>query len=177
MKYLAAITALSLLASPAVYAQSDHSPSAQSPPQTGASSNDNQSSSEQENGQQPQLSQKFIRQIQRRLQQQGAFQGQPSGKWDQETADAIEQFQQDHNIQPSGQLDGATIIALMRPLPMQQQAMPMQGMEGSSSGSGSSSRPTGDSSIPTGALHAFQHGYEQGFEQGFATAIEQMRQQ
>lgn len=174
MKYLAAITALGLLASTAAYAQSDQSNQPKPSQQAPAAAPSGQSSSDQNTQQEPQLSQQFIRQLQRRLQQQGAYQGQPNGEWDQETTDAVEQFQQDHNIQPTGQIDGATLMALMRRQQPAEQAMQgerQEGMEGSSEANGPSVRPT------TLMLHAYQHGYQQGFEQGFEAAIQQLQQQ
>ena len=161
MRYVAALAGLSLLVSSAVYAQSAQSPS--TPPSVSSSKSSDEAPS------QPQLSQKFIRQIQRRLQQQGVYQGQPNGEWDQATADALEQFQQEHGLPAEGELDGATLMALMRPQRMQPPGM-QEGMEGSSSGSSSmsGSRPM---------FRAYERGYQEGFSQGFATAIQQGQQQ
>jgi|SRR5579883_1138591 len=164
MKYLAAFTALSLLASTAAYAQSTQPQS-----QNGASHEPSaQSQSEATSEQQPQLSQKFIRQIQRRLQQQGMYQETPSGTWDQATSDALEQFQEEHGLQANGEIDGATLMALMRPQRMQQQGM-QDGMEGSSSGSSTANGRSG--------FRAYQRGYQEGFAQGFSTAIQEAQQQ
>ena len=144
MKYVATVAALSLLASTAVYAQSAQSPT--SPPSVSSPSSSQSSGSESSS--QPQLSQKFIRQIQRRLQQQGAYQGQPTGEWDQATADALEQFQQEHGLRADGEIDGATLMALMRPQRLPQQGM-QEGMEGSSSGSSSRAWVAQSSKHPT----------------------------
>ncbi len=156
MRYIAALIALGMLFSTATYARQPRAPA--------SLQNQNEASDQQ----QPQLSQKFIRQIQRHLQQQGAYQGEPSGNWDEQTADALEQFQQEHGLQANGQIDGPTIFALMRPQRLQQGAQ--DGMEGSTAA------PAGPVS-GRAIMHAYQHGYQQGYQQGFAAAQEQAQQQ
>src|SRR5260370_37152938 len=43
-----------------------------------------------------------IREIQGALIREGALSGQPTGKWDDATVDAMKKFQQDHGISPTG---------------------------------------------------------------------------
>src|SRR6266567_2637362 len=45
------------------------------------------------------------KQIQEALVKKGYLQGEPSGKWDQDSTDALRRFQQDQNLQASGKLD------------------------------------------------------------------------
>ena len=52
------------------------------------------------------------KQIQEALAKKGYLQGEPTGKWDQDSADALRRFQQDQNLQASGKLDSLSIIAL-----------------------------------------------------------------
>jgi len=52
------------------------------------------------------------REIQQALVERGYLKGEPSGKWDADSVDAMRRFQQDQNIETSGQLDSLSLIAL-----------------------------------------------------------------
>jgi peptidoglycan hydrolase-like protein with peptidoglycan-binding domain len=167
MKSLAALTALGLLASTAAYAQN-------------ATGSDQQSSSPQAGqtataGQQA-LSKPFVRQIQTKLKQQGVYDGKPTGNWDDQTAQAVQDFQSANNIQPTGQIDGYTIIALMKPV----QGNSDMG-EGSSTPSGAmggaSATPGGTVVLGPMLTRIYERGYQQGFAQGLKFAQEQAGQQ
>jgi peptidoglycan hydrolase-like protein with peptidoglycan-binding domain len=160
MRYLAALAALGLLASTAAYAQNSQG-------------NDQSSSSSQATSQTSgtqALSQPFVRQIQMRLRQQGVYDGKVTGTWDDATAKAVQDFQQQKNIQPTGQIDGATIVALMRP------ANDMGAGEGSSTPMGAIG---GENRMPivVPLMRTYERGYQQGFEQGLRWAQQQEEQQ
>ena len=53
-----------------------------------------------------------ISEIQSALATQGAFQGDPTGRWDSSTIDAMKQFQSAHGLNPSGRLDALTLQKL-----------------------------------------------------------------
>jgi peptidoglycan hydrolase-like protein with peptidoglycan-binding domain len=53
-----------------------------------------------------------ISEIQDALSKEGAYQGQPNGKWDATTVDAMKQFQNDHGLTPSGKIDALTLQKL-----------------------------------------------------------------
>ena len=53
-----------------------------------------------------------ISEIQSALATQGAFQGEPTGRWDSSTIDAMKQFQAAHGLNPSGKLDAHTLQKL-----------------------------------------------------------------
>lgn len=50
--------------------------------------------------------------IQEALVKKGYLHAEPSGKWDEESTDALRRFQQDQNLEPSGKLNSLSIIAL-----------------------------------------------------------------
>ena len=52
------------------------------------------------------------KEIQAALAKKGYLHGEPTGKWDDESADALRRFQKDQNLQPNGKLDSLSIIAL-----------------------------------------------------------------
>ena len=52
------------------------------------------------------------REIQQALKQKGYLQGDPTGKWDPSSAEALRRFQQDQNLEASGKLDSLSLIAL-----------------------------------------------------------------
>jgi peptidoglycan hydrolase-like protein with peptidoglycan-binding domain len=165
MKYLAALTALGLLASTTAYAQNSQGTDQQS-----SSPATSSQATSQQTGAQP-LSQQFVRQIQMRLRQQGVYDGKPTGAWDDQTTKAVQNFQQANNIQPTGQIDGATIIALMRPAQ-------------SDMDEGSSAPPTGamgGNAAPTvrviPLMRIYEHGYQQGFAQGLRWAQQAQQQE
>lgn len=161
MRYLAALTALGLLASTAAYAQNSQG--------TDQSSSSSQATSAANSTQA--LSHPFVRQIQMRLRQQGVYDGKLSGTWDDTTAKAVQDFQQQNNIQPTGQIDGPTIVALLRP------ANEMAG-EGSSTPQGAAGG--GSPAVPMVAIpmmRVYERGYQQGFAQGLRWAQQQEEQQ
>jgi Putative peptidoglycan binding domain len=52
------------------------------------------------------------KEIQQALVSKGYLSGEPSGTWNQESADALRRFQQDQNINASGKIDSLSLIAL-----------------------------------------------------------------
>lgn len=53
-----------------------------------------------------------ISEIQTALAKDGSFAGQPNGKWDATTVDAMKRFQGAHGLNPSGKLDAKTLQKL-----------------------------------------------------------------
>jgi peptidoglycan hydrolase-like protein with peptidoglycan-binding domain len=53
-----------------------------------------------------------ISEIQSALASQGAFKGDPTGRWDAATIDAMKQFQSAEGLNPSGKLDARTLEKL-----------------------------------------------------------------
>jgi peptidoglycan hydrolase-like protein with peptidoglycan-binding domain len=53
-----------------------------------------------------------ISEIQTALAKDGSFTGNPSGKWDPSTVDAMKKFQEAHGLNPSGKLDAKTLQKL-----------------------------------------------------------------
>jgi peptidoglycan hydrolase-like protein with peptidoglycan-binding domain len=60
----------------------------------------------------PALSQDMVRQVQTRLQQAGTYGGRIDGLWGPETEAAVRSYQQQHNLNATGQLDGDTLASL-----------------------------------------------------------------
>jgi len=52
------------------------------------------------------------KEIQQALASKGYLSGEPSGAWNQDSADAMRRFQQDQNINASGKIDSLSLIAL-----------------------------------------------------------------
>ena len=52
------------------------------------------------------------KEIQDALAKKGYLHQDPSGNWDDQSADALRRFQQDQNLEPTGKLDSLSIIAL-----------------------------------------------------------------
>jgi peptidoglycan hydrolase-like protein with peptidoglycan-binding domain len=52
------------------------------------------------------------KEIQEALAKKGYLRQEPSGAWDEQSADALRRFQQDQNLDPTGKLDSLSIIAL-----------------------------------------------------------------
>jgi peptidoglycan hydrolase-like protein with peptidoglycan-binding domain len=50
-----------------------------------------------------------ISEIQQALAKNGAYTGNPNGKWDDSTVDAMKKFQESHGLNPSGKLDAKTL--------------------------------------------------------------------
>lgn len=53
-----------------------------------------------------------ILEIQQALARQGAYTGQPSGKWDAQTVEAMRRFQTSRSLNPTGKLDALTLQKL-----------------------------------------------------------------
>jgi peptidoglycan hydrolase-like protein with peptidoglycan-binding domain len=53
-----------------------------------------------------------INEIQSALAKNGAYDGTPSGKWDDSTVEAMKKFQSSHGLNPSGKLDAPTLQKL-----------------------------------------------------------------
>lgn len=53
-----------------------------------------------------------ISEIQQALGKNGAFEGTPTGKWDDSTSDAMRKFQAAHGLNPTGKLDALTLRQL-----------------------------------------------------------------
>jgi len=53
-----------------------------------------------------------ITEIQTALARDGSFRGSPSGKWDDDTTEAMRKFQAGHGLNPSGKLDAPTLQRL-----------------------------------------------------------------
>lgn len=53
-----------------------------------------------------------IREIQSALQREGAFQGEPTGKWDDSTVQAMKNYQDKNGLSPSGKIDALTLQKL-----------------------------------------------------------------
>jgi|SRR5277367_4853011 len=53
-----------------------------------------------------------ISEIQTALAKDGSFSGNPNGKWDPATVDAMKKFQEAHGLNPSGKLDAKTLQKL-----------------------------------------------------------------
>jgi peptidoglycan hydrolase-like protein with peptidoglycan-binding domain len=62
--------------------------------------------------QQPSLSPDMIQQVQSRLQQAGDYNGRIDGVWGPGTESGVRNYQRQHNLNPTGQLDGNTLAAL-----------------------------------------------------------------
>ena len=53
-----------------------------------------------------------IRDIQSALQRQGAYQGEPNGKWDDATVTAMRKYQEDHGLNLTGKIDALSLQKL-----------------------------------------------------------------
>ena len=53
-----------------------------------------------------------INEIQMALARDGSFRGAPTGKWDDDTTEAMRKFQAGHGLNPSGKLDASTLQRL-----------------------------------------------------------------
>jgi peptidoglycan hydrolase-like protein with peptidoglycan-binding domain len=62
--------------------------------------------------QSPAVSQALVRQVQTSLQQAGTYSGRIDGLWGPETEAAVRSYQQQHNLNATGQLDGDTLASL-----------------------------------------------------------------
>src|SRR5260221_8745839 len=104
MRYITtALVAATLLATTSVYAQQAASPA----PQSGTTTGNSTATSDQD-----QVSRRLVRQIQARLKQQGYLDKAPDGVWDNDTAEALADYQDASGLPSIGQLDGMTIFIL-----------------------------------------------------------------
>lgn len=62
--------------------------------------------------QSPAVSQAMVQQVQTRLQQAGTYSGHIDGLWGPGTEAAVRSYQQQHNLNATGQLDSATLASL-----------------------------------------------------------------
>jgi len=62
--------------------------------------------------QSPALSQDMVQQVQTRLQQAGTYSGRIDGLWGPATEAAVRSYQQQHNLNATGQLDSDTLASL-----------------------------------------------------------------
>src|SRR5882672_2827007 len=53
-----------------------------------------------------------IREIQGALNREGAFEGKPTGKWDDATVNAMKKFQENQGLNPTGKIDAVTLNKL-----------------------------------------------------------------
>jgi peptidoglycan hydrolase-like protein with peptidoglycan-binding domain len=53
-----------------------------------------------------------IREIQAALQKDGSYEGEPTGKWDAATMDAMRKYQDKNGISPTGKIDAASLNKL-----------------------------------------------------------------
>jgi peptidoglycan hydrolase-like protein with peptidoglycan-binding domain len=53
-----------------------------------------------------------IKEIQSALSREGAYSGEPTGKWDNATIEAMKKYQGDNGISPTGKIDALTINKL-----------------------------------------------------------------
>jgi peptidoglycan hydrolase-like protein with peptidoglycan-binding domain len=115
-KIAIALLATSMIGAP-VFAVSKH----QQQPQANQQQTDQTQQNQQPNQQQaaqdnqtqaPNLPRREIRQVQRALNKDGFKVGRADGRWGPETENAVKQFQQSKQIEPSGQLDQQTMADL-----------------------------------------------------------------
>jgi peptidoglycan hydrolase-like protein with peptidoglycan-binding domain len=53
-----------------------------------------------------------IKQIQAALQREGAYQGEPNGRWDDATVEAMKKYQDKNGLSPTGKIDALTLHKL-----------------------------------------------------------------
>ena len=53
-----------------------------------------------------------IKEIQSALQREGAYDGQPTGRWDEPTADAMKKYQDKNGLNPTGKIDARSLQKL-----------------------------------------------------------------
>ncbi len=104
-----------------------------------------------------------IQEIQTALGREGYYKGDPSGKWDSDTQEAMRRFQEEHDLTGSGKLDaqslqklglGSDIAGVSAPRPPQAPAQPSKPEAPASSSSGTSSGGTPASGNPSSSKGA-----------------------
>lgn len=78
-----------------------------------------------------------IKEIQTALQREGAYNGEPTGKWDNATVEAVRSYQDKNGLSPTGKIDALTLEKL--------------GLGSSTAGKGAPS-PTSPAHSPAAAL-------------------------
>ena len=114
-KIAIALLATTMIGTPVLAANSQKPPQTkqQQQNQTQQNQQPNQQQAAQDNQTQaPNLPRREIRQVQQTLNKDGFKVGRADGRWGPETENAIKQFQQSKQIQPSGQLDQQTMADL-----------------------------------------------------------------
>jgi peptidoglycan hydrolase-like protein with peptidoglycan-binding domain len=53
-----------------------------------------------------------VREIQTALQKDGSYEGEPNGKWDDATAEAMRKYQDKNGISPTGKIDAISLYKL-----------------------------------------------------------------
>ena len=53
-----------------------------------------------------------IKEIQAALQKDGSYEGEPTGKWDAATSDAMKKYQEKNGVNPTGKIDAASLNKL-----------------------------------------------------------------
>jgi hypothetical protein len=129
--------------------------------------------------QQPVLTPRFTRFIQLRLRREGVLDKNPTGVWDADTVEAVQNFQEQRNIPATGQLDGLTILALMTrptgpagdaPTPQSGSSIPPAAARPEPSDQDQGKQRAGDGLNLNVAADAYVAGFTRGLEQGFRQA-------
>jgi peptidoglycan hydrolase-like protein with peptidoglycan-binding domain len=79
-----------------------------------------------------------ISEIQSALAAQGAYQGQPNGRWDDATVQAMKQYQAAHGLTPTGKLDALSLQKLGLGSQVAGRAAPLPAAPGPASGDSAS---------------------------------------
>ena len=170
MRYITtSLVAATLLATTSVYAQQAASPA---PQQSGTTTSNSTATSDQD-----QVSRRLVRQIQARLKQQGFLDKAPDGAWDNDTAEALADFQDASGLQSTGQLDGMTIYVLGIATPPNGGGNAMQSGPAAAAAmtQPAAQQPQQQARLVGPDLHqmlvdTYQQGYQQGLIQGFRQA-------
>ena len=181
----AALLTAALLFSTPLLAQTTGQPAQQAQPGTSAQQGGQQDQTTAGGGHE--VSKPLVRQIQAHLKSQGYYDKTPDGQWDADTSNGLEGFQDAHGLQPTGMLDGMTILVLgVAPAGTGSGSTAPAGMTGGETAGGGTmgvaqEGRTGGGAIPRDMLvdiyhQGFLHGFEQGFRQSqMLTAISQQQ--
>ena len=90
-----------------------------------------------------------IREIQTALQREGAYSGEPTGKWDDATAEAMKSYQDKNGLSPTGKIDALTLEKLGLGSGTAGKAAPTPPASSSSAPSPASSTTTSPADPPT----------------------------
>jgi hypothetical protein len=166
MRYIiTALVAATLLATTSVHAQQAASPA----PQSGTTTGNSTATSDQD-----QVSRRLVRQIQARLKQQGYLDKAPDGVWDNDTAEALADYQDASGLPSTGQLDGMTIFILGVATPpngggsaMQPSAATGGAMTQSAAQQQQQQSRAGGQDLHQVLVDTYEQGYQQGLMQGY----------